>query len=193
MLEQVIRKKNNSNDRFWKRVFQLLRGISIGVLIFTLYFGFSVNRFLWTADRVVFWQATLSLILITLPLFLFVLFAHRMIHKYGLAYDYELFEDTLTLFRLQGNSRRRYLAFDLNTISFFKDIGDIRPGSNEEQLLRKAKSASCNPDASHLLLVKAECLYKYGTKTQFVLLELNEEFYAAFCKKLHIFRYKSQG
>ena len=193
MLEQVIRKQNNSNDRFWKNVFQALQFISIAILLFCVWFGFSVNRYYWDVDRLFFWRSCLSLLLITLPMAGFVLVMRNLIHKLGLAYDYELFEDTLTIFRLAGSRRKLYLRFDLGKITYYKDIFSIRPGSPDEKLLRSAKSASCNPDAPHLVLVQADCVYKRSVKKEYILLELNDIFYETLCKKLETFRFGPQN
>lgn len=193
MLEQVIRKQNNSNDRFWKKVFQALQVISIVILLFCVWFGYSVNSYYWDVDRALFWRACFALLLLSLPLFCFVLVMRHLTHKLGLEYDYELFEDNMEIFRLLGSSRKRYLSFDLNKITYFRDVISIRPGSPDEKLLHSAKSASCNPDAPHLVLIQADCVYKRTAKKEYILLELNDIFYETLCKKLETFRFGPQN
>lgn len=186
MLEQIVRKQKTANDRFWKNVFEALQFTSIIILVFCAWFGLSANRYYWETDRILFFRACLSLLVIILPLAAFVLVMHRLIQKYTLEYDYELFENNMEISRvLSGSRRKRYLSFDLTKITYFRDISSIRPGSPDEMLLRTAKSASCNLDAPHLVLIQAECEYKRSTKTQYILLELNDVFYETLYKVLH--------
>jgi len=194
MLEQVVRKTDNANDRFWKKIFRIIQVISLVFLGIGISFGFTVNSYYWNIDRAVFWQSCFYLLTMALPLVAFVAILQGMIYKLGLEYDYEYTGTGIRIFRLLGNSRKHYLSFELTSISYFKDVVSIRPGSADEKLLRSAKAASCNPDAPHLVLIRTdECLLRGKPRQVYVLLELNDVFYETLCRKLHIFNYKSQN
>jgi len=193
MLEQVVRKNDNANDRFWKKIFRVIQVTSLVVLGIGLSFGFTVNSYYWNIDRAVFWQSCFYLLTMALPLVVFVTLLQGMIYKLGLEYDYEYTGTGLRIYRLLGSSRKHYVSFELDSVSYFKDVVSIRSGSPDEKLLRSAKVASCNSDAPHLVLVRAdECLMRGKARQVYVLLELNDEFYEALCKKMHIFNYKPQ-
>ena len=187
MIEQTIRKYNNRNDRFWKKVFRFLQLTSLFVLGVGAYFGFTVNSFYWHIDRTVFWQSCFYLLLMCLPLLIFVLVLHGLICKVGLEYDYELSGNILSVYRLLGSRRKFYLSFDLNNVTLIREISNIRSGSREEGLLRSAKAASCNEDAPHLFLLQvSDCRLSRRVADVCVLVELNSTFYAALSRKLHI-------
>ena len=122
-----------------------------------------------------------------LPMLLFVLVLHGLICKVGLEYDYELSGNLLSIYRLLGNSRKFYLSFDLTNVTLARDTSDIRSGSREEALLRSAKVASCNADAPHLFLLQvSDCRLGRRVTDLCVLVELNNTFYTALSRKLHI-------
>ena len=187
MLEQTIRKYDNRSDRLWKRIFRVLQLISIFLLGSGAYFGFSVNSIYWHIDRKLFWQATVSLILMCLPMLAVILLFHLLICRVGLEYDYELMEDRLSIYRLLGNSRKFYLCFDLSNVVRVRDANDIRPDTPEYALLRRARSASCNPDAPHLYLLEVkDCRTGRRVADTQVLVELSTPFCTALRRKLSI-------
>jgi hypothetical protein len=118
---------------------------------------------------------------------IFVLVLQGLVCKMGLEYDYELSGSILSVYRLLGNSRKFYLSFDLNNVTLIRETSDIRAGSREEALLRRAKVASCNADAPHLFLLQvSDCRLGRRVTDLCVLVELNNTFYAALSRKLRI-------
>lgn len=184
MLEQAVSRQNNLRSRRWRvvlRVIQMLLLITTAVLVV---FGFTLAGVFWEADRAVFWNWCLQIVILALPAAGFALLLQAMINRLRLEYDYILQGPTFSVYRLLGNRRAWYLSFDMRS-------AEILAENSHEGEHPHSKTASAvidltrNEDAPHILLLRArDCLRGHRRKDRCLLLEMSETFYAAFRQQI---------
>jgi len=185
MLEQAVSKRDNAREKAWKKA---LRGVQIFLVIILVIleaFGFTISVVYWETDRNLFWQWIAMLAALGVPLILFTLLLQIPINKLRLEYDYTLQGQAFTIHRLYGSRRKWYLSFDLNTITDFVDVREIKEGSREDVLLDKAIIVGFNQSAPHMMLVRTlDCIIENNRREAVLVLELNEPLYNAFRHEL---------
>ncbi len=185
MLEQAVSKYNNTRERRWKNILRAMQIVLLVIFVVLEVFGFMLAGVYREMGDDYFWQWCLQMVILGLPMVTVILLLQIPIYKLMMEYDYNLSGQAFSCYRFYGSRRKWYFSFDLNTVTVFAELSEIREGSREDQLLGRALIASCNEDAKHLVLVHSEdCVIGRKRRAQSLVLELNDAFYAAFRREL---------
>ena len=145
--------------------------------------GISLFGAFWDVDRSLFWGGFLTLLLFTFPVLPVLAFLEWRIRLLCVEYDYALSDNTFSVWRIGGNRRVFYLAFDLNDLTFCKAYDSL--SESELGRMKKALFACCNASDPRLTLVEANNVQiRKQIKDAAILLEPNEEIAKVLCAAL---------
>lgn len=183
MLEQAVVKHDDRRDRTVRRVMRVIQIVLIALVVLAYVLGISLFGAFWDVDRPLFWSGLLTMLLFTAPVLPVLAFLEWRIRLLGVEYDYVLSDNVFSVWRISGNRRALYLAFDLKDLTFCKTYDSL--SENELSKMKKALFACCNASDPRLTLVEAKDVQvRKQVKDAAILLEPSEEFSRAFFSAL---------
>ncbi len=183
MLEQTVTSHDWMLKKKWRIRFRILQIILIFLYITGEVLGVILASVYFETNQALFWQRVLIFFILGLPMLTIGLLLQIPIRRRSIEFDYELSGNTFTVYRIIGHRRKKYLSFELRTVSDVFRLEDNNEKKQVSDALKYSIFACCNPEDPRLTLVWTnECLIKNTYRSTTVLLEPNEALYERLIK-----------
>ncbi len=172
MLEQSVSRHDWRSEKRWRSWYRAIQITLLVLFIFGEMLGLTLASVFFEIDQALFWQRVFMVVILGLPMLIVVLLLQVLIRRRSLEYDYELFGNTFTVYRIYGNRRKEYLSFGLDTVTDVKRVADNQDVTKIKNALKSCIFASCNPHDPRLTIVWTKrCAFKQTYRNTSVLLE----------------------
>jgi hypothetical protein len=183
MLEQSVSSHDWISKKQWRIRFRILQIILLVFFILGEVLGISLAFVYFETNQALFWQRVLIFLVLGLPMLIVTLLLQISIRRRSIQYDYEIRDNTFTVYRIIGSQRMKYLSFGLDTVTEVIRLADNMDEKKVGNALKSSVFACCNPDDSRLTLVWTNgCVMKNNYSSTSVLLELNNPLFERLIK-----------
>lgn len=154
MIEQSVVKHDDRRDRRMRKAFRIIQVVLLVLGVLAFGFGFAIAGVFWDADRTIFWQALVSMIIMMLPVLGIAAFLEWRIRNLCVEFDYIYSDQVLSIWRISGNRRSLWITVPAESIRFCKPYDNL--SEEEQKKLAHVYFACCNASDPRLTLIESD-------------------------------------